>query len=497
MLQHLLRLSKDSLAYGIAGALSRFSSLILLPLFTSYFTTEQYGIYQSVTNLGALLLAITILGLDGATGILYFSNADPNTRKAITTIWILSAVIVSLPVTLVLLVCADWLSLITTGTRDYAGLFRLGVAALPFAVFNFVTNNILRFVFKARAYAFLNIGQTVLAVGAIAYFLTIAHMELEGALWGTLISTAIVAIAGAWIIRYSIEPRLLNKWTDIWAKAKRMLQLGLPLVPASVALWITNFSNTYFLFQLAGPGSAGVFRIGAQLAALLSLVIWAFQLAWGPYSLSIAREPDAPRIFSRIATLFTAGTVAISVLLSAGAPIVLHLLTTKAYSDAGSVIGLLSLATAASGVYQVVAIGANLAQRTGPIAWTAIAAAVTNIILNIALIPWFGIVGAGISSLIANMIAVTSIYVSSQKLYPLPYKPLSMIAIWVTGGICVATSGTINSTANPSTWISLGVALLLLIFFVVALFVFRVISANDLAGLRIAIQRVMAKRRSA
>ncbi len=218
MLRRLVHVSKDALIYGIAGALSRFSGLILLPLFTSYFTTEQYGLYQSVTNLGALLLAITILGLDWATSILYFSSDDPSFRKVITTLWVVITVAVSVPITLLLFVGADWLSLVATGSAEYGPLFRLGVAVLPFTVFLFTANGILRYTFKASIYAVLNFGLTVLVVGAIVYLVALAHMGLEGALWGTLIGTALLAVIAVWAIRDSVSLGQLGKAADLGFK---------------------------------------------------------------------------------------------------------------------------------------------------------------------------------------------------------------------------------------------------------------------------------------
>ena len=489
MLRRLAHVSRDALVYGIAGTLSRVSGLILLPLFTTYFTTAQYGVYQSVTNLGALLLSLTILGLDGATSILFFSRDDPAFRRTITTLWVLITVLVSVPVTLGLFAAADWLSWVTTGTPQYAPLFRLGVAVLPFSAFLFVTNSILRFMFRARIYALLNIGLTVLVTGAIVYMLVVEQMGLEGALWGTLIGTALLVIPGAWAIREAVSPGLLVGNTELGATVRRMLQLGLPLVPASLALWVTNFSNTYFLLQMVGEGAAGVFRIGAQLAALLSLVIWAFQLAWGPYSLSIAREADSGRIYARMAVLFTAGTVGASVLLSALAPVLLRLLATSAYAEAASVIGLLSLAAAAAGAYQVVSIGTNLAQRTGAVAWTAISAAIANVALNLTLIPLWGIVGAGLASLAANLVSTSLLYMVSQRYYPIPYQPLRILAIWLVGSACVAASGVFNVAADPSIPLSFAVAIALSLLFVGALFALRIVTVREIAALVNAVKR--------
>ena len=479
MLSRLAHVSRDAIIYGISGTLARFSGLILLPLYTNFFSREEYGIFQSVTNLGALLLAIGVLGLDGASSILYFAAEDASSKRLICTIWTFISLLISLPITAVLILSADWLSWVTTGTPQYAQLFRLGVAVLPFSLLLFTSNSILRFMFKARTYALLNLGLTILVSGIIVYLVAVARWGLEGALWGTLIGSALLTVPAVWAIKDNVAVSTLRRGAG--PMIRRMLQLGLPLVPASIALWVTNFSSTYFLLQLAGAASAGVFRIGAQLAAILSLAIWAFQLAWGPYGLSIAREPDAPRVYSRVATLFTAGIIGASVLMSAFAPVMLALLTNRDYSQASSVIGLLSLAAAASGAYYVVSIGMNLAQRTGPVAWTTIAAAIANLVLNLTLIPVWGIVGAGLAALASNLISAILVYVIAQRLYYLPYQPVRLSAIWIVGSSCVAVASIVNVALNPPLWLSMIMGAAMLLFFAGTIFAFRIVTTSEVA----------------
>jgi O-antigen/teichoic acid export membrane protein len=259
-----------------------------------------------------------------------------------------------------------------------------------------------------------------------------------------------------------------------------MLKLGLPLMPASIALWVLGFSNTFFLQHLAGASATGVFRVGAQIASVLGMVVWAFQLAWAPYSLSISREPDAPRVYSRVATLYTAGSVGAAVLLGGAAPIVL-LLAKGDYAPASSVIGLLALASAALGAYYVVAIGVNIAQRTGQVGWTTMVAAAANLALNATLIPLWGIVGAGIASLVANLLSVVLLYAMSQRVYPLPYEGVRMASVWLVGAVAVGIAGAFNIVVHPSVWVSVAFTLLLFLGYVAALFLLGAVTPGQLS----------------
>ena len=323
MRARLARLSQDSLIYGLGGAAARYTGLLLLPIYTRVFRPDEYGILESIVNLSALLLAITMLGLDGAAPLLYFASDDPQERRRLTTLWIGIAVLVAVPATGVLIAGAAGVSLLATGTPRYADLFALGAAVLPFSLLQTVCSVILRLTFRPRPYAILNFSLTTLTALLSIYLVVFQHGGLPGALWGTLIGTALVSLLSIWTVRAQIDLPSLRGAAG--ATARRLLRLGLPLVPAGIALWIISFSNTYFLIQFVGSDEAGVFRVGARLAALLGLGILAFQFAWTPFSLSMAREPDAPATYARIAGLYTAGGVGTAILMAGLAPLLVQI----------------------------------------------------------------------------------------------------------------------------------------------------------------------------
>lgn len=471
--------------YGLGGAAARSTGLILLPLYTRAFGTENYGLLQIVTNLGALLFAVSVLGLDGAASILFFAAETPLERQRVATLWVAVSVLVSLPLTLLLIVFAEWVSFLAGGTSENADLFRLGIAVLPFSLLQFVFSSILRMYFRARVYALLNFALTLLVLVISIYLLQVQHMGLYGALWGTLAGTAVVCLFGAWTVRDWVKFSLVGRKS--WPLARRMLRLGAPLVPASVALWVIGFSNTYFLFQLAGPGEAGIFRVGAQLAAILGLGVWAFQLAWLPFSLSIAKEPDAPQVYSRVATLYTAGGVGAAVGLAGVSPVAL-LVANPSFAPASAVIGLLALAAVSLGSYYVVSVGVNIAQRTGQVGWTTLLAAAANLALNALLIPVWGIVGAGLASLAANLLSTVLVYLASQRFNPLPYEARKITAIWLVGSACVAAAAVFNVSVQPTVPASLAFAPALACVYAAALFLSRAVTLRDLAVLRSALR---------
>jgi O-antigen/teichoic acid export membrane protein len=314
-------------------------------------------------------------------------------------------------------------------------------------------------------------------------------MEVMGALLGTLLGTAVASIVGLWTVRSAVEWRLLA--SEAWPVAGRLLRLGAPLVPAAAALWVISFSNTFFVARLLSTGDTGVFRVGAQIASVLGIAVYAFQFAWSPFSLSIAKAPDAHRVYTRVAMLYTAGSVGAAVLLGGAAPIVL-LLAKGDYAPASSVVGLLALAAVSVGLYYIAALGVNLAQRTGHVGWTNMAAALANVVLNATLIPLWGIVGAAIAALAANLLLVVLLYVMSQRLYPIPFDGVRMAAVWFVGSGAVAIAAAFNMVVQPPVWMSVAFTTALMLGYVLALFLLKAVTPGQIslgmAGVRAALR---------
>lgn len=493
MRARLARLSKDSLIYGLGGAAARYTGLLLLPIYTRVFRPDEYGILESIVNLSALLLAITMLGLDGAMPLLYFATDSPSERRRLSTLWIGIAAGVAVPVTALLIAGAGIVSLLATGTPRYADLFALGAAVLPFTLLQTVCSILLRLTFRPRPYALLNFSLTTLTALLSIYLVVFQHLGLAGALWGTLIGTVAVSAVSLWAVRAQLDLASLRGAAG--ATARRLLQLGLPLVPAGIALWIISFSNTYFLIQFVGSDEAGIFRVGARLAALLGLGILAFQLAWTPFSLSIAREPDAPATYARVATLYTAGGVGAAVLMAGLAPLLVQIFARgEDYGPAAAVIGLLALGAVALGAYYVVATGVNLAQRTGQIAWTTLVSAAVSLALNALLIPPWGIIGAGLAGLAANLTSTTLIFRVSQRVWPLPFQTGRLLATWLIGSGCVAVAGGVYAALRPSPWLALPITLALAAAYTLALFLGGILTPHDLHVARGSLADLLARR---
>ena len=377
----LRRLGRHSAIYGVGGLVSRVIAVILLPLYTRYLTPSDYGKIETLLALTTVMGLVLRAGITSAFFRFYFDVDDDAGRLRVlrTSFWFtMGGGTLGLAL---LLLFASPLSSLLFGTTSAANLVRAAGVAL-WATVNYeqmtslfrVEERSVAFVCASLANVFITIGLTLLLV---------VGME-EGALGvivGNFSGTLIVYLA---LLGYRREQLGLQFDRKL---LREMNHFGLPLVPTALFLWITNFSDRFFLVKLANVSEAGLYSVGVRVASAMVLLLTAFRMAWPAFAYSISDEREARRTYAYVLTYLTVVTAWMALALTLLSPWLVDLLAAPRFADSERVVGPLAFATVSYGAYIVIAIGVGRARRT-QFNWVVTgAAAVVNIALNFALIP--------------------------------------------------------------------------------------------------------------
>jgi O-antigen/teichoic acid export membrane protein len=114
--------------------------------------------------------------------------------------------------------------------------------------------------------------------------------------------------------------------------------------------------------------------------------------------------------------------------------------TRPEFWEAADVVPPLAFAAVAFGGYIVMAIGVGRSRRT-QFNWVVTGvAAIVNVVLNVALIPPFGMAGAAIATVAAYTVMFGGMTLNAQRVYPVPYQwrrvataLVAAVALTVTG----------------------------------------------------------------
>lgn len=410
------RLARHSAIYGLGGLVSRFVALLLLPLYTRYLTPADYGAVETLVALAAILATVLRLGIASAFFRFYFDSADAAHRLRVvrTSFWFtMTMATLGLVVGLIL---AEPISNWLFDTGDHTTLVRASFVLL-WAQMNYEQmTSLFRVEERAVAFTIATLVNLAVTVAATVLFVVVFDWGATGVVAGNFTGTLIVYAA---LLVYRHEQLGLTLDRPL---LRQMNRFGIPLVPSMLALWLLNFGDRFFILKLADQSDVGVYSIGARIASAMVLLLAAFRAGWLAFAYSIEDDDRARRAYSFVLTylLFVASWAALALALLS--PWLVRWLTTPAFFDASEVVPLLVFGAVALGGFNVVSIVLGRRKRT-QFNWVATGSgAAVSVVLNLVLIPPYGIVGAGIANLSAFTVMFLVITWWSQRVFWVPYQ---------------------------------------------------------------------------
>jgi O-antigen/teichoic acid export membrane protein len=411
----LRRLGKHSAIYGLGGLVSRILAVLLLPLYTSYLTPADYGRVETLVALNAILVTLLRAGISTAFFRFYFDSSEPAQRLKVlrTSFWFTMA---TSTVGLVLgWVFAHAVSEFLNVHDDT--LVRASFVGL-WAQMNYEQlTSLFRVEERSVAFVAASLANVLLTIGTTIMLVVVLDEGALGVVVGNFTGTLLVYLA---LLGYRREQLGLQFDREL---LRRMNRFGLPLVPSGLALWALNFSDRFFLARIAGQEDVGRYSLGVRIASAMVLLLVAFRMAWPAFAYSIEDEREARRTYAFVLTYLLYVSCWLSLALGVLAPWIVQVLArNEAFWPGADVVAPLAFSGALWGAYTVVAIGIGRLRRT-QFNWVITgSAALIDVVLNLLLIPPYGIRGAAAAALTAFTVMFAAMAVYSQRLYPVPYQ---------------------------------------------------------------------------
>ena len=417
ILQRLKVLLRHSAIYGVGSIIARVLGVLLLPLYTRYLSPSDYGLIETLVALAAVLTALVAQGMKSAffRFLLRLGGAGaPASRLPRTAFWYVMAA--STVVSLAGIVLAPQISWLLFGTHDHASLVIAAFIGFWAALNYEQMTSLFRVEQRSTAYVAATLCNVAITISATILLVVVFDKGPLGVLVGNFTGTLIVYAA---LLVYSRHALGLQFDRKLY---RAMNRFGLPLVPSAVALWLTNFSDRFFLIKLSDAHEVGLYSIGVRIASAIVLLLTAFRMAWPAFAYSIEDDREAQRTYSFVLTYVVYVCCWLALALGLLAPWIVRLITTEPFYPAQNVVAPLAFGVAAFGAYVVVQIGTGRARQTRSNWLVSGAAAVVNVSLNFALIPSYGRMGAAIATVVAYTLLFLGMAWRAQRVFPVPYQ---------------------------------------------------------------------------
>jgi len=431
------RLLTAGAAYQLPDVAAKAIAVGLLPVYTRQLTPADYGTAELVLTLVIVASIVVRLGLAEALVRFHFHDADPERRiRLARTATGALAVTTTLAAGAAALAAEPLAELVLGAPR--AAEVRAGALGL-WAFTNLeVAYALLRVDERLRAYLTASLANVALTVGLTLWLVVGRDEGAVGLLVGNFAASALVLLA-LWVAlreRLGLRPRRVDRPT-----LARMLRFGLPTVPAEVAVFALFVIDRIVLYRAASPEAAGLYAVSVKLAAVVVVLVRAFQLAWPPLAHSIGDDATARRVFARVASaLVVLGGLLVAGLALLGRWLV-QALAGPAFLAAHEALPFVGLGWALYGLSLVlvaIAARAHAPVRTVP---AALLAVVVNVALLAALVGPLAHVGAGLALAGACAVMVGALAVLVRPLLGVAFE-------WGRMGLAVAVMATIAAAGE-------------------------------------------------
>ena len=413
----LRRLGRHSAIYGLGGIVSRVLAVFLLPLYTAYLDPTDLGKVGVLLALNAVLVTVLRGGISSAFFRFYFDSKDPVRRVVVlrTSFWFTIAMATAGLV-------AGWLAAApiadALGMEGEEWLVRAQFVGL-WAQMNYEQLTAL-FRVEERSTAFLAASLVNIAITVAATVVLVVALDEGplGVIAGNFTGTLAVYLG---LLAYRRDQLGLGFDRSL---LRAMQRFGLPLVPSALALIAINFSDRIFLSHLSTLAEVGRYELGVRIASAMVLLLTAFRTAWPAFAYSIESDEEAKRTYAFVLTYLVALASWLALTLGVLSEWLVRVLapSNEAFWPGERVVAPLAFAAAIFAGYVVVSIGVGRARRTG-FNWVITgAAAVVNAVLNLLLVPEYGMEGAAAAALASFAVLFVAMAWHAQRVYPVPYQ---------------------------------------------------------------------------
>lgn len=417
--------------YTLFQALGTAVSLISFPILTRILSVEEYGNLALFNATVSILMSVAKCGITTSFIRSYAAveTGDDDRQRQLYSSAFGASVVMGLGIAVVYTIVIFFLG-------DYFGRALTAVlliAGLPILIGD------LRDLFSA----FLRAQEKVLTLSLVGLVMRVGSVTtgifacviLLGGLTGYIVGVivfeaAIVLLLGLHFARRGLfSLRLVSP-----SVARQLLIFGMPLLLFELSSLVNDYADRFLIRHFLGSAQVGIYSVGYNFAMYVQGMITApLWMAIFPIYTKIW-ESEGPAKTSEFLDVFLNYYLALAILIIIGVSVtsreLITLLATPKFAAAASVTPFVIASVMLYGTTHITAAGFYLVKRTKTIALLTLSCALINILINLVLIPAYGILGAAYATVASYFILTVLITFFSRDLLRVKW-PLRSLAVYV------------------------------------------------------------------
>lgn len=440
------KLFSNTAILAVGTFASKILVFLLMPLYTAWLTTEAYGVAELVTGLSNFLIPVACVGL--STGIFRFAVERESDKEAV-----FSSSVALLGISLGAFAVLSPLLLLIPYFTPYVWLIILYVV---FADLQAVAAQYLRAIDRTTLFAGQGILNTFITIACNVLFLCVFEMGAVGYVLSVIVGNALTLLflilkADLWRV---FRPQKVQKSLIV-----DLLKFSIPMIPTTLCWLITDLSDRAMVTAVCGESANGIYSAAYKIPTVVTLVASIFLQAWQFSAVAEnSDEEECKRFYSGV----FGGFLSVVMIGASGLILLSRVLTglllNVAYAEAWYYMPTLLCASAFEGVVSFLATVYLVKKKSMHSLWTALVAAITNIVLNAILIPAIGPLGAAIATLASYLLVMVIRLIDTH--YMIPFK-LYLPRLILSALLLLSQAAVMTLDIPGRIWWSLGLTLIL------------------------------------
>ena len=411
-----MNLFKSFSLYTLASVIERGIAFFLLPVFTFYLTTKDFGVLALITSIFSFTLPLVNLGIQSSLPVAYFNGSKENYSSYFSST-IFPPFFIAFFLTLMIFI-------FKVPFENYLGIPYIWILSLPFFCFLSFFNSLILIDYQikneATNYVIFSLSNSTLNILISLLLVVTFNFGYQGRLIGQYLSVSFFSIIAIYILR---KKRKLLVKNISWKNTKNSLLFGLPLVPHIIGGIFINMSDRMFIDHFCGKEQLGIYNIGYVLGSAISILCVAFANAIIPFSYKLfsLNTYEAKTKVVKVYWIFICLLIFIVFCVWIFTPFVFKWFVDAKFYGGQKYVIWVTLGYFFQGLYLLFANIIFYLKKTQVFFYLSFVNILINLSLNYYLIPIFGPMGAAYATCISFFVFFVTIAIYCNKVYPLPW----------------------------------------------------------------------------
>ncbi|MEO8886363.1 MAG: lipopolysaccharide biosynthesis protein [Mucilaginibacter sp.] len=418
-----------TISYTLLGVLQPLSNLILLPVYTSNFTIQEYATFSILNNLSSFFTILSGLSIIHAIMAFYTSyKGDAKVLNKYIANVLSFTLYFSAPILLLSFIFGN--AIFKVIFKSPINFYPAGLLCVFYGLITNVSTGYLFFLKyekKSNIYAVISAALFIINTFLQYYFINILKTGVNGA-WSARCITAILSV----VIVFCFHFRYLSFRLNFKKYILPSLRFSIPLIPASFLGWITTYGDRFIIERFVNLRSLGIYSILLTLSSLIEMIYLALGAALQPFIFDFYLEKNLKKtallygIFITITVCFGSG------LLLLGSNLDL-LIKKEVYLEATPYLSVMIIGYFFASISYLFNLQVIYIQKSKYFVYQSMLILPINIMCNIILIPVLDIWGAVLATVITKIVmSLSSIYYAEKYFSVKPgWKFLSPVLFFI------------------------------------------------------------------